>query len=747
LRTIDAVQFIDPLSGKLGIQLIRGDYNVGTLPTFDESNILDCDYTQAGASETINEVKVTFSDRTRLYQPNQVKAQDLASVMALGRVVSVTNTYKWVTTEDLALRLAQRDLRARSTPLSKATLKVNREGFALHEGSPFRLSWARAGVASQVMRVAKIQRPGRDDSELTIECIQDVFSTPQGAPAFTQQPAPQPGIGFDNPSEGGAPEIPTVNAVQGQNATIGGVALVITDPDSRVTMVQFQHQSGRGTMTPLTTATAPYHDQVTLDPQYASTINWVVTYATPDGTLDTITGSVTFDVLQAPPAPDLSYTIDGSGNVVVTASVVSTVASVKFASSATAPPSDATTRAASPVTGPFTFTPAESPLGAGATDYITAFAYDAAGNESKKAILTIGAPTPASSGGSSGPWAQNTATTTGLTYGYFGGEIVVSGALTRIANGTVTLTDNTTNYVQRSIAGVASVNTTGFTLGSIPMAKVVTASGAITSVEDDRMYNSPDFPGTGTRDGAHFLADDGTWQIPSGGAGTLTFDLTGSFGDGVNAPQVGEIRQFRVDVACTIVLADIFADTSGSAVVDVQTSSDGVTFTSIAASAKPTLSAQQEHADGTLTGWTLSIAAGDYVRFVLNSVSTCKQVSVALKFTAPTGPVDLFWQFGDGVSALVSGYFGDIRVDTGCVITVADIYADASGSAVVDVQTSTNGISYSSICGAAKPTLASQQEHADATLSGWTTAIPAGTYVRFLLNSVTTCKIVGVTLK
>lgn len=396
LRTIDAVQFIDPLSGKLGIQLIRDDYDVGTLEVFNESNILDCDYTQGQASETVNEVKVTFSDRGRLYQPNQVKAQDLASVQALGRVISITNTYKWVTTEDLALRLAQRDLRARSTPLSKATLKVNRQGFDLHEGSPFLFSWARAGVSNQVMRVAKIQRPGRDDSTLTIECIQDIFSTAKGTPAFTQQPASIPGTTFDNPSEGTAPAIPVVTAVQGQNATIGGVALTIEDPDSRVTLVQFQHQSGRGTMTPLTAATAPYHDQVALDPQYASTINWVVTYATPDGTLDTITGTVTFDVLQAPPAPVLTFTIDASGNVVVTADVVSTVASVKFASSPTAPPSDATTRAASPVTGPFTFTPAESPLGAGATDYVTAFAYDAAGNESQKATLTINAPSPAS---------------------------------------------------------------------------------------------------------------------------------------------------------------------------------------------------------------------------------------------------------------------------------------------------------------------------------------------------------------
>lgn len=161
-------------------------------------------------------------------------------------------------------------------------------------------------------------------------------------------------------------------------------------------------------------------------------------------------------------------------------------------------------------------------------------------------VLTVVSGAPAwatpSSGGASGPWGQDTTTTTGLTYGYLGGLIVSGGALTRIADGTVALTDNTTNYVQRSLAGVVSANTTGFTLGSIPMAKIVTASGAISSVEDDRMSDSPDNSGTGTRDGTHFLRDDGVWDVPPGtGGGTTGFPepwiVTGSavfaaWGDG-----------------------------------------------------------------------------------------------------------------------------------------------------------------------------------------------------------------------
>ncbi|MBK9066957.1 MAG: hypothetical protein IPL76_08730 [Gemmatimonadetes bacterium] len=83
-------------------------------------------------------------------------------------------------------------------------------------------------------------------------------------------------------------------------------------------------------------------------------------------------------------------------------------------------------------------------------------------------------------------WAQNRAATAGLTYGYFGGVTMDTGAPVRVANGTVALANNTVNYVERTAAGVVSANAAGFTAGRIPMAKVTTAAGAITAVEDWR---------------------------------------------------------------------------------------------------------------------------------------------------------------------------------------------------------------------------------------------------------------------
>jgi hypothetical protein len=76
----------------------------------------------------------------------------------------------------------------------------------------------------------------------------------------------------------------------------------------------------------------------------------------------------------------------------------------------------------------------------------------------------------------------------GLSWDYFGGRILVDGVSTAIANGTVTLDASTTNYVESTRAGVVSKNTTGFTAGSIALYKVVTGSATVTSYEDHRPW-------------------------------------------------------------------------------------------------------------------------------------------------------------------------------------------------------------------------------------------------------------------
>lgn len=72
------------------------------------------------------------------------------------------------------------------------------------------------------------------------------------------------------------------------------------------------------------------------------------------------------------------------------------------------------------------------------------------------------------------------ATTTGLSLGYHGGKVLITGIITTISDGVVSLTASTTNYVEaHPDTGAVSTNTTGFTAGYLPIAQVTTNSTGI----------------------------------------------------------------------------------------------------------------------------------------------------------------------------------------------------------------------------------------------------------------------------
>jgi len=76
----------------------------------------------------------------------------------------------------------------------------------------------------------------------------------------------------------------------------------------------------------------------------------------------------------------------------------------------------------------------------------------------------------------------------GLNLDVKSGRIRDDNTVTDKSDQTVALTDNSTNFVELSNLGVASANTASFTSGSTPIAQVVTASGAITTITDKRSW-------------------------------------------------------------------------------------------------------------------------------------------------------------------------------------------------------------------------------------------------------------------
>lgn len=90
-----------------------------------------------------------------------------------------------------------------------------------------------------------------------------------------------------------------------------------------------------------------------------------------------------------------------------------------------------------------------------------------------------------------------------------------------------------------------------------------------------------------------------------------------------------------------------------------------------------------------------------------------------------------------------TGVCADLFVPFDCTITAAVLQADLPGDVVVDVWaapfvTNTPPTASNSITASDPPTLASSVSSYDSALTGWTTAIPANTALRFNIVSVDT---------
>lgn len=99
----------------------------------------------------------------------------------------------------------------------------------------------------------------------------------------------------------------------------------------------------------------------------------------------------------------------------------------------------------------------------------------------------------------------------------------------------------------------------------------------------------------------------------------------------------GNKRGLRIPFACTINSVTLGADQSGSIVIDIwkdtQANYPPTVADTITASAKPTISSATKSEDTTLTGWTTSISAGDWLYFNVDSVTTIQFVTLTLKVT------------------------------------------------------------------------------------------------------------------
>lgn len=179
--------YLSRFDGLFHLTLIRDDYDAASLPLFDEdSGLLGVDEDDNSASAgALNEIVVKWHDPIS-NESRSWRERNLGAVRADGQVLSESKSYAGLPTAELAGRVAVRELRAASAGLKRFKVRLDRRGYRIEPGQPFRIRSLKRGIESMVVRAGRIEDGRLDDATITITAVQDVFGLPASSMTAVQ---------------------------------------------------------------------------------------------------------------------------------------------------------------------------------------------------------------------------------------------------------------------------------------------------------------------------------------------------------------------------------------------------------------------------------------------------------------------------------------------------------------------------------------------------------------------------------
>lgn len=188
LNHIGANLFMSRTTGLWTLRLVRDDYDAGAIPHFDaDTGLLGVDDDDNAASVVgANELVVNYT-RPADNKVGSVRVQNSAAVRAAGGVLSETVDYSGIPIPELALRVAQRDLRAKYG-VKKFKVRLDRRGYKIEPGGVFSISDPSRGIENLVLRAGRIEYGALSAGTITISAAMDVFGLPANSYVAVQPP-------------------------------------------------------------------------------------------------------------------------------------------------------------------------------------------------------------------------------------------------------------------------------------------------------------------------------------------------------------------------------------------------------------------------------------------------------------------------------------------------------------------------------------------------------------------------------
>lgn len=177
LDHIAGVLYQSKITGLYTLKLLRNDYDFDTLPLYNTDNgILEINDASSGStSEAVNEVIVNYRDPI-LDMEAQVRVQNIAAIQTTGSFATREVSYLGVPTDNLAMRLAQRDLKVASTNLRRFRIIADRRLWKVQPGDVIKINDVARSVGQIVLRVGTVDDGTLTNGRIDIVAVQDVFS-------------------------------------------------------------------------------------------------------------------------------------------------------------------------------------------------------------------------------------------------------------------------------------------------------------------------------------------------------------------------------------------------------------------------------------------------------------------------------------------------------------------------------------------------------------------------------------------
>lgn len=183
LTHVNGALYQDFQTGKFTLVMIRESTQeqIDAAPTFDEDNILDLEsFERPSFGDLVNEVIIQYRRQGEL-RDTSVTAQDLASVSIQEAVISQTLQFPGIDSDEIAGRVAERELNNLTTPLAQCRFVANRDAWNLRPGQIIKLRWLDLGINQIVMRVTSVNYGSLDNGQIRVDCIEDIFSLPNAS--------------------------------------------------------------------------------------------------------------------------------------------------------------------------------------------------------------------------------------------------------------------------------------------------------------------------------------------------------------------------------------------------------------------------------------------------------------------------------------------------------------------------------------------------------------------------------------